>query len=392
MYCIYGCSFIFFFVLFAVVKAVQAHALYDYSGRNDKELSFKRGDILEVIEKTPDHNWWDGVHNGKRGFIPVAYIEIPELAPPSTIADPSLAPVPTPPQRKSSMPAEIENISSPKKSISTQPSIPEDEVVSEERAQVLTPELIVQSPSQTDPPPTAGDAVQILAPSVPASTTTQELVSEPSAPLAEVKNTKETASVRTLSQQFQEPPPQQKVLVEPHSTSAHRRQRSTDFAASKGTEPNDIPRSSSTGNNKVGKMASVFENKAAPTAPPLVSPKPRVRPPAPGPPTAAHTTPSDQPPPTFPLMSHPQPGGITGVSPLQRAAHQGQQKPAPASLLKASGKGVKREKSVKGKSADKTKPSDRGKPPTAAKPPAFGGGPGSKELKAELAAKLARKQ
>ncbi len=369
------------------VKAVEAYALYDYSGRNDKELSFKRGDIIQVIEKTPDHNWWDGFHNGKRGFIPVAYIEIPELAP---SADPSSALVPTPPQRKSSMPAsEAENSPSHKKAITTQPSIPEDEVVVIE--EILTPELTVQSPSETEPPPTAGGAVPILTPSVP-TPTAQESVSEPpSAPPTEVKITKETASVRALSQQFQEPPPQQKVLVEPHST--HRRQRSTDFAGQKGVvEPNDIPpRSSSTGNNKVGKMASVFENKAAPQPnAPMVLPKPRVRPPAPGPPTAGHTTPSDHPPPTFPLMSHPQPGGVTGVSPLQRAAHQGQQKPAPAEKkqhLKSGGKPIKREKSVKGKAS-----ADKAKPPTSVKPPAFGGGPGSKELKAELAAKLARKQ
>lgn len=382
------------------MKAVQAHALYDYNGRNDKELSFKRGDIIQVIEKTPDHNWWDGFHDGKRGFIPVAYIEIPEF----NSADPNSLPVPTPPQRRSSMPASDagEHPPSPKKTIKVpQPSIPEDETMVDESVQIITPELIVQSPFETELSPAAGGAIHIHTPSVPIPTV-QESVSEPSTPSIETKNQKEAemhASVRSLSKQFQDPS-QQKVLVEPHSTGAHRRQRSTDFAAQKGTEADDIPRSSSTG-NKVGKMASVFESKSAPppTAP-LISPKPRVRPPAPGPPATGHTSSSDHQPPAFPLMSHPQPGGAAGISPLQRAAHQGQQKPVPADRKPAAplkvGKepklrGVRREKSVKEKGKP-TNAAEKGKPPTAAKPPGFGAPPGSKEFNAELAAKIARKQ
>lgn len=88
-------------VLTDVLK-IDARALYDYTARSDKELTFKRGDLLQVIEKTPDHNWWDGFHQGRRGFIPVAYIEITEVQP--TLSRPPL------PERRSSMNTREEEI------------------------------------------------------------------------------------------------------------------------------------------------------------------------------------------------------------------------------------------------------------------------------------------
>ena len=30
-----------------------------------KELSFEKGSMLDVIEKTPDVNWWDRFHQGQ---------------------------------------------------------------------------------------------------------------------------------------------------------------------------------------------------------------------------------------------------------------------------------------------------------------------------------------
>ena len=66
---------------------MYARALYSYSARNEKELSFKKGDVLAVVEKSSDGNWWDGVFDDKRGYIPVSYVEI----------------APIPPERKSSI-------------------------------------------------------------------------------------------------------------------------------------------------------------------------------------------------------------------------------------------------------------------------------------------------
>ena len=278
----------------AVVMKVDALALYDYSARSDKELSFKKGDTLQVIEKTPDHNWWDGFHLGRRGFIPVAYIEILELG-----SGPTTLPVPAPPERKSSIPVTeaSETLISPRKIVSSPPTeaaIQESPVtVTEERIQMKTPELTVQSPTEPEPAalvsgapinvptpsvpvptpsvPVSTPSVPVLTPSVPVSVATPtvpEAAPEQASPSVDsTKEQEQHASVRSLSKQFQEP---QKVLVEPHS---HRRQRSTDLAAQqKGDEEIVPPRSSSTG-NKVGKMASRFESKGNA---PLVSPKPRI--------------------------------------------------------------------------------------------------------------------
>ena len=70
-----------FLVIDMEITPIPAMALHDYNARNDKELTFKRGDLLQVIEKTPDGNWWDGFTGRKRGYIPVAFVEIRELPP-----------------------------------------------------------------------------------------------------------------------------------------------------------------------------------------------------------------------------------------------------------------------------------------------------------------------
>ena len=47
------------------------------------ELSFKKGDILQVTEKKST-DWWYGMDSdGRQGFIPVNYVEIKESSSPS---------------------------------------------------------------------------------------------------------------------------------------------------------------------------------------------------------------------------------------------------------------------------------------------------------------------
>ena len=50
-------------------------ALYDFEAQADGDLSFKRDDKIEVIEKTADQNdWWTGRLNGKTGQFPGNYV------------------------------------------------------------------------------------------------------------------------------------------------------------------------------------------------------------------------------------------------------------------------------------------------------------------------------
>jgi len=76
------------------VSTITVKAIYNYTARNQKELSFSAGEILQVTEKTTDGNWWDGFHEGQRGYIPVTYVEIMEVR--STLRSPLI------PERRSS--------------------------------------------------------------------------------------------------------------------------------------------------------------------------------------------------------------------------------------------------------------------------------------------------
>ncbi|CAG8505175.1 14566_t:CDS:2 [Acaulospora morrowiae] len=49
-------------------------ALYDYDAQADGDLSFRKDDKIEVVERTPDVNdWWKGRLNGKVGMFPGDY-------------------------------------------------------------------------------------------------------------------------------------------------------------------------------------------------------------------------------------------------------------------------------------------------------------------------------
>ena len=45
--------------------------IYDFDGRRDDELSFKKGDLLYIIS-TDKGDWWSGqsMATGKEGYIP----------------------------------------------------------------------------------------------------------------------------------------------------------------------------------------------------------------------------------------------------------------------------------------------------------------------------------
>ncbi|KAJ8302227.1 hypothetical protein KUTeg_021214 [Tegillarca granosa] len=53
----------------------EAIALYDFEGRTERELSFKKGDSL-LLYNQMSKDWWEGCSNGKEGLIPDKYISL----------------------------------------------------------------------------------------------------------------------------------------------------------------------------------------------------------------------------------------------------------------------------------------------------------------------------
>lgn len=63
-----------FDVVIADLEDHEAIAEYDYQGRSDKELSFRKGDVLMLFNRV-SCDWWNGELMGQRGLIPDKYIQ-----------------------------------------------------------------------------------------------------------------------------------------------------------------------------------------------------------------------------------------------------------------------------------------------------------------------------
>ena len=51
-------------------------ALYDYTAQVDGELTFKKGDYIEVTNKDIGSDaWWEGLVHGLKGQFPKAYVK-----------------------------------------------------------------------------------------------------------------------------------------------------------------------------------------------------------------------------------------------------------------------------------------------------------------------------
>ena len=62
--------------LSGVPTAETVTALYDYSASQEGDLSFKQGDIIEIVTRTQNNNeWWTGKLNGKQGQFPGNYVQ-----------------------------------------------------------------------------------------------------------------------------------------------------------------------------------------------------------------------------------------------------------------------------------------------------------------------------
>lgn len=61
----------------------QVIAMYDYTAANRDELSFSKGQLINILDKTnPD--WWKGDANGVIGLLPTNYVKMT-----TTESDPS---------------------------------------------------------------------------------------------------------------------------------------------------------------------------------------------------------------------------------------------------------------------------------------------------------------
>ena len=49
--------------------------MYDFTGRTDRELTFKKDDVLVVFNQASD-DWWEGAYRGKEGLIPDKYVTL----------------------------------------------------------------------------------------------------------------------------------------------------------------------------------------------------------------------------------------------------------------------------------------------------------------------------
>lgn len=60
------------------VQVFLANAAYSYHDSNPRELSFREGGQVQVITRR-ESGWYDGVINGKRGWIPGNYLDFPNV-------------------------------------------------------------------------------------------------------------------------------------------------------------------------------------------------------------------------------------------------------------------------------------------------------------------------
>lgn len=51
-----------------------ARAIYDFKAQTAKELTFKKGDTVNIIRQI-DNNWYEGEHRGRVGIFPMSYVE-----------------------------------------------------------------------------------------------------------------------------------------------------------------------------------------------------------------------------------------------------------------------------------------------------------------------------
>jgi amphiphysin len=56
------------------VNAIRARAMWDFAAQDPSELSFRKGDVLNILERNGE--WWKGELNGQVGVLPANYVQL----------------------------------------------------------------------------------------------------------------------------------------------------------------------------------------------------------------------------------------------------------------------------------------------------------------------------
>jgi len=78
--------------LTAPAGAMYVRALYDYDADDRTSLSFRQGDIIQVITQL-ESGWWDGVIHGVRGWFPSNYCAVVNTPEDASTAHPTQHPL-----------------------------------------------------------------------------------------------------------------------------------------------------------------------------------------------------------------------------------------------------------------------------------------------------------
>ena len=54
-------------------KVLLFQGAYDFQGEDESELSFKKGDVLKIINNN-DEGWWKAEKDGEVGLVPAQYL------------------------------------------------------------------------------------------------------------------------------------------------------------------------------------------------------------------------------------------------------------------------------------------------------------------------------
>lgn len=69
------CFLLFTDKCYSSVDQPCCRALYNFKPENEKELAFKKGDIL-ILTNQVDENWYEGQLSGVSGFFPISYVKV----------------------------------------------------------------------------------------------------------------------------------------------------------------------------------------------------------------------------------------------------------------------------------------------------------------------------